>query len=82
MLFSSFLSLILLFGANAHPTTKQHQKAKRLDVTTVDEFNTFEYPIALQGLFANIGTGGSKASGAGEGVVLASPSKSKFVSLK
>jgi hypothetical protein len=47
-------------------------------VSTVPEFSDFEYPIALAGLYANIGPNGSKSSGAASGVVIASPSTCKF----
>ncbi|OTB05419.1 carbohydrate-binding module family 20 protein [Hypoxylon sp. CI-4A] len=42
----------------------------------VDDFIATEEPIALESLIANIGSGGGKASGAADGVVVASPSKS------
>jgi hypothetical protein len=44
----------------------------------VDEYAAKEGPIALKGLFANIGTKGSKSSGAHQGVVIASPSTGTF----
>jgi hypothetical protein len=81
--FSGLLSLILLLGANAHPNPnlanhhRIYEHSKRADIT-VDSFNATEYPIALQGLFANIGISGSKAAGAAAGIVLASPSKSEL----
>ena len=45
---------------------------------SVDEYAAKEGPIALQGLFANIGTKGSKSKGAHQGVVIASPSTGTF----
>ena len=42
----------------------------------VDKYVAKEDPIALQALFDNIGTKGSKLSGAHQGVVIASPSTS------
>ncbi|KAK7045677.1 glycoside hydrolase 15 protein [Paramarasmius palmivorus] len=42
---------------------------------TVDSFIASESPIAKTGLLANIGSSGSKSSGAKSGVVIASPSK-------
>jgi hypothetical protein len=46
---------------------------------TVGEYAAKEDPIALQGLFANNGTKGSKSSGAHEGVVIASPNTGTFL---
>ncbi|KAK7690218.1 hypothetical protein QCA50_006870 [Cerrena zonata] len=43
--------------------------------STVDSYISTESPIAKAGLLANIGGAGSKAAGAGAGVVIASPSK-------
>ena len=45
---------------------------------SVGDYAAKEGPIALHGLFANIGTNGSKSSGAHEGVVIASPSTGRF----
>ena len=45
---------------------------------SVDNYIKKEGPIALQGLFANIGTKGSKSKGAHQGVVIASPSTGTF----
>jgi glucoamylase len=71
MLLSGLLSCLLLLQSTvAHPPLKDKRA-----FSTVDAFKTFEYPVALNGLFANIGPSGSKASGAAAGVVLASPSK-------
>jgi hypothetical protein len=47
----------------------------------VGEYAVKEGPIALQGLFANIGTKGSKSSGAHEGVVIASPNTGTFLDI-
>jgi len=44
----------------------------------VDKYVAKEGPIALQALFDNIGTKGSKLSGAHQGVVIASPSTGTF----
>ncbi|KAF8999290.1 glycoside hydrolase family 15 protein [Cyathus striatus] len=44
--------------------------------STVDQYVTTESPIAKAGLLANIGTTGSKSSGAKSGVIIASPSNS------
>lgn len=42
---------------------------------SLDNFIASERPRALEGVLENIGAGGSKVSGAGPGVVVASPSK-------
>lgn len=42
----------------------------------LDEFLNTQEPIAVQGVLANIGSSGSKVSGAADGIVVASPSKS------
>ncbi len=44
--------------------------------TSLDAWLTAQEPIALKGVLANIGSGGSKASGAADGIIVASPSKS------
>lgn len=42
---------------------------------TLDDFITSESPIALQGIFNNIGSAGSNAVGVALGLVVASPTK-------
>ena len=42
----------------------------------LDEWLDAQEPIALDGVLANIGSGGSKVDGAADGIVVASPSKS------
>lgn len=64
-------------GAYAAPDVREFDK--RLSVTTVDAYAAFEYPVALTGLYANIGPSGSKSSGAAAGVVIASPSNCTFI---
>ncbi len=66
-LLGSLTATTLLFGAEATPVSRQ---------TSVDSFISSENAIAIQGVLNNIGSGGSKASGAAAGIVVASPSKS------
>jgi hypothetical protein len=70
--------ILLLLSGHATPATGPELT---LTVSTVPEFSAFEYPIALSGLYANIGPNGCKSSGAAAGVVIASPSTCKFVVL-
>ena len=44
--------------------------------TPLDDFISAESPIARQGILDNIGANGTKAWGAAEGIVIASPSTS------
>ena len=77
-LFTMLLSIIFtcLVGTYALRT---HTSGPALRTSEpVVEYVAKEGPVALQGLFANIGTHGSKSSGAHEGVVIASPSTSTF----
>ena len=77
-LLTMLLSIILtcLVGTYALRT---HTSAPALSARDpVGEYVAKEGPIALQGLFANIGTRGSKSSGAHEGVVIASPNTGTF----
>ncbi|KAG8752553.1 hypothetical protein FRC14_006949, partial [Serendipita sp. 396] len=86
MLFSTLLSFgcLALFQASSIAAIapidltfdKKSTIEKRLTYTNVDDFAAFEYPIALTGLYANIGPSGSKSSGAKSGVIIASPSTS------
>ncbi|CCA72741.1 probable glucan 1,4-alpha-glucosidase [Serendipita indica DSM 11827] len=79
MLFTSILSCLLLLspgGALARAAPRDNVLDKRLSYTNVADFETFETPIALAGLYANIGPDGSKSQGAKSGVVIASPSTS------
>lgn len=80
ILLSAVISWLFLFGlgANAAPAVRKFDK--RLNVTTVDDYSSFEYPVALAGLYANIGPSGSKSQGAAAGVVIASPSTCKPIS--
>lgn len=78
MLLSAVLSCcLLLSGSNATPAAGP-QLEKRLTYTSVADFSTFEYPIALAGLYANIGPNGAKDGGAASGVVIASPSSCEY----
>ena len=64
MLFTSLLACILLFtpgGALARASPQDNVLDKRLTYTNVADFETFETPIALAGLYANIGPDGSKS---------------------
>ncbi|KAG8817945.1 hypothetical protein FRC17_011031, partial [Serendipita sp. 399] len=86
MLFSTLLSFgcLALFQASSIAAVspndlsfdKKSVLEKRLTYTNVDDYATFQYPIALAGLLANIGPNGAKSSGAKSGVVIASPSTS------
>lgn len=78
-LLSGLLSCLLpLQGTTAHPSSLNERHHVKRAFTSVDDFKTAEYPIALSGLFANIGPSGSKAGGSAAGVVLASPSKCEY----
>lgn len=76
LLLSAVLSCTLLLTSGHATPANEPELEKRLTFTSVADFSTFEYPIALSGLYANIGPNGSKASGAASGVVIASPSTS------
>lgn len=77
-LFTMLLSIIFtcLVGTYALKTHASTTGLRARDA--VDDYVVNEGPIALQGLFANIGTKGSKASSAHEGVVIASPNTGRF----
>lgn len=79
LILSAVLSCTLLHSSSHATPATGPELEKRLAMSTVPEFSAFEYPIALTGLYANIGPGGSKSSGAASGVVIASPSTCKFV---
>ncbi|KAF7185931.1 Glucoamylase [Pseudocercospora fuligena] len=70
----SLLSLLPFLGsAFSYP----YQDALEPRATgTLDSWLAAESPIALQGVLNNIGSSGSKASGASAGIIVASPSKS------
>ena len=72
MLFNSFIRALpasLLFaGVNSSPL--EHRQA------SLDSFITSQNDVSIKGVLANIGSDGSKASGAAAGIVVASPSKS------
>ncbi|CCA75132.1 probable glucan 1,4-alpha-glucosidase [Serendipita indica DSM 11827] len=79
MLFTSVFSCLLLLspgGALARASPRENPFNKRVSYTNVADFDTFETPIALAGLYANIGPDGAKSQGAKAGVVIASPSTS------
>ncbi|KAF2804608.1 extracellular glucoamylase protein [Mytilinidion resinicola] len=63
----------VLFAGHGISIPTNSRLQKRADV---DSFIASESPIALAGVLANIGSSGSKASGAASGIVVASPSKS------
>ncbi|KAF2494814.1 putative glucan 1,4-alpha-glucosidase [Lophium mytilinum] len=63
----------VLFAGHGFSIPTRSRLQKRADV---DSFISSESPIALAGVLANIGSTGSKASGAASGIVVASPSKS------
>lgn len=75
------LSSLLLLGAYAFQTVLGRPDASRVrsqgDIVkrSVDSFIATESPIALERLLCNIGADGCYASGASDGVVVASPSK-------
>ena len=76
MLFNKLQAASVLLGSfswvsHAIPTEVHLEKR-----ATVDDFIATESPIAYAGVIANIGSSGSKVSGAASGVVIASPSKS------
>jgi Glycosyl hydrolases family 15 len=77
MLFSAAMSWLFLFGPGAYAAPGIRQLGKRLSTTTVDAYSSFEYPLALAGIDANIGPSGSKSQGAAPGVVIAAPSTCK-----
>lgn len=70
ILLSTVLSCTLLLAATP---TAAPELENRLAFTSVTDFSAFEYPIALSGLYANIGPDGAKSGGAVSGVVVASP---------
>jgi len=77
-LFTMLLAILFtyLIGTHALRTPASTPTLRSRD--SVDEYAAKEGPIALQGLLANIGTKGSKSSGAHQGVVIASPSTGTF----
>jgi hypothetical protein len=79
MLFSAAMSWLFLFGPGVYAAPGIRQ-FKRLSTTTVDAYSSFEYPLALAGIDANIGPSGSKSQGAAPGVVIAAPSTCKLIS--
>jgi hypothetical protein len=81
ILFSAAISWHLLFALGAHAAPGVRKFDKRLNVTTVDDYSSFEYPVALNVLYANIGPSGSQAQSAAAGVVIASPSTCKSISV-
>ncbi|KIM30103.1 carbohydrate-binding module family 20 protein [Serendipita vermifera MAFF 305830] len=76
MLVSAVVSCCLLLSGSSGATPADPQLEKRLSYTAVSDFKAFEYPVALAGLYANIGPNGAKDGGAASGVVIASPSNS------
>ena len=67
-----FLSVIALRLCQALPPILHGKRV----TGTLDAFIASESPLALQGVLNNIGPNGSKAPGAGSGIVAASPSTS------
>ena len=75
----SALSIELIAAANILAQIPLVNSLKHIQdkaAISLDDFVTTESPIALQGVLSNIGSGGSKVSGAASGLVIASPSKS------
>ena len=64
---------VLLGAAFAFPSPENIQERA---TGSLASWLSSENTVALQGVLANIGASGSKASGASAGVVVASPSKS------
>jgi glucoamylase len=77
VMLSAVMSWLFLFGPGAYAAPGIRQ---RLSTTTVDAYSSFEYPLALDGINANIGPSGSKSQGAAPGVVIAAPSTCEFIS--
>src|SRR5258706_12105911 len=73
-LFTALLSILLTCLIGTYALRKPTSTPALRSSDSVDEYAAREGPLALQGLFANIGTKGSKSNGAHQGVVIASPS--------
>lgn len=73
-LFIALLSILLTCLVGTYVLRKPTLTPALRSSDSVDKYAAKEGPVALQGLFANIGTKGKKSSGAHQGVVIASPS--------
>ena len=77
-LFTVLLSILFTFLIGTYTLRAPVSTPALQSQGSVDKYVAKEGPIALQGLFANIGTKGSKSKGAHQGVVIASPSTGTF----
>lgn len=77
-LLTMLLSVLITYLIGTYALRTPASTPTLLQGSTVDDYAAKEGPIALEGLFANIGTKGSKSSGAHQGVVIASPSTGTF----
>ena len=77
-LFTMLLSIIFTCLVGTYTLNTHASTAGLRARDAVGDYVASEGPIALQGLFANIGTAGSKSSSAHEGVVIASPNTGTF----
>lgn len=77
----SFTSLLILGSLAVQsvlsvPSNRVQERDAQILKRSVDTFIATESPIALAGVLCNIGASGSCVSGAGSGLVIASPSQS------
>ena len=77
-LFTMLLAILFTCLIGTYALRKPTSTPALRSRNSVDEYAAKEGPVALQGLFANIGTKGSKSSGAHQGVVIASPNTGTF----
>jgi hypothetical protein len=77
-LFTLLLSILFTCLIGTYALRKPASTLALHSNDSVDKYAAKEGPIALKGLFDNIGTKGSKSSGAHQGVVIASPSTGTF----